>query len=49
MRTRRLFSVLAGPLIGFFALAGCSQAPDDFDRTPEQVTTELDAVDASDL
>lgn len=49
MRTRRLLSALAGPLIGVFALAGCSQAPDDFDRTPEQVTTELDAVDASDL
>lgn len=49
MRTRRLLSALAGALIGAFALAGCSQAPDDFDRTPEQVTTELDAVDASDL
>lgn len=49
MRSRRLLSALAGPLIGAFALAGCSQAPDDFDRTPEQVTTDLDAVDASDL
>ncbi len=49
MRTRRLLSALAGPLIGVFALAGCSPAPDDFDRTPEQVTTELDAVVASDL
>lgn len=49
MRTRRFLSALAGPLIGVFALASCSQAPDDFDRTPEQVTTELDAVDASAL
>ena len=49
MRTRRLLAALAGSIIGVFALAGCSQAPDDFDRTPEQVTTELDAVDASDL
>jgi hypothetical protein len=49
MRTRRLLSALAGPLIGAFVLAGCSQAPDDFDRSPEQVTTDLDAVDGSDL
>src|SRR5699024_12416236 len=49
MRTRRLLSALAGPLIGAFILAGCSQAPDDFDRSPEQVTTDLDAVDGSDL
>ncbi|SDS22008.1 hypothetical protein SAMN04489752_1238 [Brevibacterium siliguriense] len=49
MRARRHFTYLAGALIGAFVLAGCSQAPDDFDRTPEQVTTDLDAVDASDL
>src|SRR5699024_9785679 len=49
MRNRRLLSALAGPLVGAFALAGCSQAPDDFDRSPEQVTTDLDAFDASDL
>lgn len=49
MRSRRLLFALAGPLIGVFALAGCSSAPDDFDRAPEQVTTDLDAVDASDL
>src|SRR5699024_6389969 len=49
MRNRRLLSALAGPLIGAFVLAGCSQAPDDFDRSPEQDTTDLDAVDGSDL
>ena len=49
MRNRRLLSYLAGALIGTFALAGCSLAPDDFDRSPEQVTTDLDAVDGSDL
>ncbi|MGC2942191.1 MULTISPECIES: hypothetical protein [unclassified Brevibacterium] len=49
MHSRRFLSALAGPLIGVFVLAGCSHAPDDFDRTPEQVTIELDAVDSSDL
>ncbi|WP_420097495.1 hypothetical protein [Brevibacterium sediminis] len=49
MRTRRLVSTLTAPLIGVFVLAACSQAPDDFDRAPKQVTTDLDAVDASDL
>lgn len=49
MRSRRLLPIFAGLLIGAFALAGCSPTPDDFDRTPEQVTTDIDAVDASDL
>ncbi len=49
MRTRRLVSTLTAPLIGVVVLAACSRAPDDFDRTPKQVTTDLNAVDASDL
>jgi hypothetical protein len=49
MHSRILLSALAGPLIGAFALAGCSPTPDDFDRTPEQVKTDLNAVDASEV
>lgn len=50
MPERRLLFSLSGPLIGALILTGCSaERPDDFDRTPKQVTTELDGVDASDL
>lgn len=50
MRSCSLFA-LAGPIAGVLVLTGCSTADnsDDFDRSPQQVNTDLDAADASDL
>lgn len=51
MQHRRYVFSCAGPLIAALLLTGCStsEEPDDFDRAPDRVATDLDAVDASDL
>lgn len=51
MRGSRRLTLLAGPVIGALALMGCSgsETPDDFDRTPQKVDSDLEAVDAAKL